>query len=80
VSNSTHSDFIYINMTKRKKLQVTAKYGSLEFTEIAWPYNENAHDGQVETCVDSICQQISDAGLAEMIDAFDFQKPQIIDV
>lgn len=57
-------------MTKRKKLQVTAKYGSLEFAEIAWPYNENAHDEQVGTCMESIRQQITDAGRAEMMDAF----------
>ena len=57
-------------MKKRKSLLVTAKYGSLDFHESAHPYDENAHDEQVETCVDSICQQISDAGLAEMMDTF----------
>ena len=51
-------------------LKVTAKYGSLEFSETASPYNENAHDEQVETCVESIRQQIADAGRAEMMDAF----------
>jgi hypothetical protein len=57
-------------MAKEKKLLVTARYGSLEFYEKAWPYNENAHDEQVETCLDSICQQIKDAGKAEMRNAF----------
>ena len=57
-------------MGKRKSLLVTAKYGSLVFTETARPYNENAHDEQVETCVKSIRRQISDAGLAEMMDTF----------
>lgn len=57
-------------MEKEKSLKVTAKYGSLKFSETASPYNKNAQDEQVETCVDSICQQISDAGLAEMMDTF----------
>lgn len=55
---------------KEKTLLVTAKYGPLEFQETAWPYNENAHDEQVEDCVESIRQQIIDAGRAEMMDAF----------
>ena len=57
-------------MEKVKKLLVTAKYGSLEFHETAWPYNENVHDAQVEDCVKNIRQQIIDAGKAEMMDAF----------
>ena len=57
-------------MDPNKKLLVTAKYGPLEFQETAWPYNENAHDEQVEDCVESIRQQIIDAGRAEMMDAF----------
>lgn len=57
-------------MAKEKKLLETAKYGSLEFHETAWPYNENVHDAQVEDCVKSIRQQIIDAGKAEMMDAF----------
>lgn len=57
-------------MKNRKKLLVTAKYGSLKFSEIASPYNKNAHDEQVETCVESICHQIADAGREEMMDAF----------
>ena len=55
---------------KEKTLLVTAKYGPLEFQETAWPYNENAHDEQVETCVESIRRQIADAGRAEMTEAF----------
>ena len=55
---------------KEKKLLVTAKYGSLDFSETAWPYNENAHDEQVETCLESITRQIDDAGKIEMFDAF----------
>ena len=43
---------------KEEKLVVTAKYGPLEFTENAWSYNENAHDEQVESCLESIARQI----------------------
>lgn len=57
-------------MEKEKKLHVIARYGSLKYQETAWPYNENVHDAQVEDCVESIRQQIIDAGRAEMIDAF----------
>lgn len=57
-------------METNKKLLVTAKYGSLKFSEIARPHNENAHDEQVETCLESIAQQIDDAGRTEMMDAF----------
>ena len=57
-------------MEKEKMLKVTAKYGSLEFSETARPYNENVHDAQVGDCVESIRRQIIDAGRAEMIDAF----------
>ena len=57
-------------MNKEKTLLVTAKYGSLEFHETVWPYNENVHDAQVEDCVESIRRQITDAGRAEMMDAF----------
>ena len=57
-------------MNKEKRLLVTAKYGSLEFQETAWQYNKTAHDDQVETCVESIRQQITDAGHTEMMDAF----------
>ena len=57
-------------MGKRKSLLVTAKYGSLDFHESAHPYDEKAQDEQVETCVKSIRRQISDAGLAEMMDTF----------
>lgn len=55
---------------KEEKLLVTAKYGTLEFSETAMPYNENAHDEQVETCLESIARKIDDAGKAEMVDAF----------
>jgi len=57
-------------MTTKKELLVTAKYGSLKFTETASPYNKNAQDEQVETCVENIRQQIAEAGKAEMMDAF----------
>ena len=57
-------------MTEKKNLLVIAKYGSLEFSETASPYNENAQNEQVETCVESIRQQIADAGRTEMMDAF----------
>ena len=55
---------------KEEKLVVTAKCGPLEYQETAWPYNENTHDEQVEDCVESIRQQIIDAGRAEMMNAF----------
>ena len=66
-------------MEKEKTLLVTAKYGSLKFSETASPYNKNAQDEQVETCMESIRQQIIDTGRAEMMDAFLVQKPQIIE-
>lgn len=64
-------------MEKKKTLFVTAKYGSLEFSETACPYNENAHDEQVETCLESIRQQIADAGRAEMMDVFQLSRKLI---
>ncbi len=66
-------------MEKKKRLLLTAKNGSLEFSETAWPYNENAHDEQVETCLESIVRQIENAGKAEMLDAFRLQE-QIIEI
>lgn len=66
-------------MEKKKTLFVTAKYGSLEFSETACPYNENVHDEQVEDCIESIVRQIDEAGKEEMTDAFQLQKPQIIE-
>ena len=57
-------------MEKEKTLLVTAKYGTLKFSETARPYNKNAQDEQVETCVESIRQQIINTGRAEMMDAF----------
>lgn len=57
-------------MERKKTLLVTAKYGSLKFSETASPYNKNAQDEQVETCVESIRRRITDAGRAEMMDAF----------
>ena len=65
-------------MKKRKSLLVTAKYGSLDFHESAHPYNENAHEEQVETCLESIAQQIDDAGKAEMTEAFTVEE-QIVE-
>ena len=41
-------------MVKQKRLKITAKYGPLEFSETAWPYNENAYDEQVDDCLESI--------------------------
>lgn len=57
-------------MDKEKKLVVIGKYGPIEFSEIAYPYNENVHDEQLETCVESINQQIADSGKEEMKNAF----------
>ena len=67
-------------MKNQKKLIVTAKYGSLEFSETAWPYAENAYDEQVEDCIESIRQLIIDVGIAEMMDVFQIQQPQIVEV
>lgn len=61
-------------MEKEKSLKVTANYGSLGFSEKAWPYNENAHDEQVEDCLKSIAQKIDDAGKAEMLKAFTVEE------
>lgn len=58
------------SMKQEKMLKVKAKYGSLEYSEIARPYNKNVQDEQVETCVKSIYRQIADVGKEEMIDAF----------
>lgn len=50
-----------------------ASNGSRQFTDTARPYNENAPKEQVETLKESIRKKIEDAGLSEMIDAFNFQ-------
>ena len=65
-------------MEPKKKLLVTAKYGPLKFQETAWPYNENAHDEQVETCLESIARQIDDAGKTEMTETFTVEE-QIVE-
>ena len=52
------------------KLKISARYGSLEYSETAYQYNKNAHDEQVDDCLRSIRRQIADAGQAEMMDAF----------
>lgn len=57
-------------MKTNKKLLVTAKYGSLECSETARPYDENAQDEQVETCVKSIRRKIANEGRTEMMDSF----------
>lgn len=57
-----------------KKLVVTAKYGSLEFEEFAYPYNSNAHQEQRETCISSIHKKIEKAGKSEMKDAFEYSE------
>ena len=62
--------FDYNDYGKRKDIASNSKYGSFEFQEEAWPYKKNAHDEQVETCVDSIHKQIGDSGRTEMVDAF----------
>lgn len=70
MGNSAYSNLKKTIMEKEKTLLVTAKYRSLEFHETAWPYNENAHYEQVETCMESIRQQIADVGRTEMLGAF----------
>ena len=64
-------------MEEKKRLLVTAKYGSLVFSETACPYNKNALDEQVETCLESIRQQIADSGRAETMDAFQLKSELI---
>ena len=66
-------------MGKIKKLLVTAKYGSLEYSEKAKPYIPSAEEDQARSCAESITQQIIESGRAEMLDAFQLQKPQIIE-
>ena len=65
-------------MEKEKTLLVTAKYGSLVFSETASPYDENAHDEQVESCLESIARQIDDSGKTEMTEAFTVEE-QIVE-
>ena len=66
-------------MGKIKKLSVTAKYGSLEYSEKAAPYIPSVEEEQAKSCAESITQQIIKSGKAEMLDAFQLQKPQIIE-
>lgn len=64
-------------MEQEKKLKVTAKCGSHEYSEIARPYNKNVQDEQVETCVKSIYRQIADVGKEEMMDDFQLTRELI---
>ena len=57
-----------------KKLIVTAKYGSLEFEEVAYPYNPNAHQEQLDSCISSIHQKMKEAGKYEMKDSFEYSE------
>ena len=57
-------------MRGKKKLLVTAKYGSLEYSEKAVPYIPSAEEDQAQSCAESIAQQIIKSGKAEMLDAF----------
>lgn len=66
-------------MGKIKKLLVTAKYGSLEYSEKAKPYIPSVEEDQARSCAESITQQIIQSGKAEMLNAFQLQKPQIIE-
>lgn len=61
-------------MNNEKKLKVTGKYGSFEFSETACPYNENAHGEQVVTCKESIRRQIINAGKEDMMNLFCFSE------
>ena len=45
-------------MGKIKNLLVTAKYGSLEYSEKAKPYIPSAEEDQARSCAESITQQI----------------------
>lgn len=66
-------------MEKEKMLKITAKYGSLEFSEIADPYIPSAEKDQARSCVESIVKQIVESGKAEMMEAFKLQKSQVIE-
>ena len=66
-------------MESKKKLLVTAKYGSLEFSETAEPFIPSVEEDQARSCAESIVEQIVESGKAEMLDAFQLQKPQIIE-
>ena len=66
-------------MGKIKKLLVTAKYGSLEYSEKAAPYIPSVEEEQARSCAESITQQIIESGRAEMLNTFRLQKPQIIE-
>lgn len=57
-------------MKTTKTLFVTAKYGSLIFSEHAYPYDPFNHSFQEESCKQSIIRQIVKAGRSEMLDAF----------
>lgn len=62
-------------MEKEKRILLgKAKYGSLEFTETADPYNENAREEQDVTLRQSLRKKIEDAGLSEMIDSFKYDS------
>lgn len=65
-------------MELKKKLLVTARCGSLEFSEIAEPYIPSAEEEQARSCAESITEQIIESGNEELLDAFQLQKPQII--
>lgn len=66
-------------MDSKKKLLVTAKCGSLEFSEIAEPYIPSIEKDQARSCAESITEQIIESGYEELLDAFQLQKPQVIE-
>lgn len=57
-------------MKKEKTLLVTARYGSLKFSDWAFPYDPFNHTYQVESCKKGVIRKILNAGLAEMLEAF----------
>lgn len=57
---------------KTKTLTVTASNGIQTFSETAHPYNENAHDEQYDSCVDSIHEQMKKAGVYETRESYVF--------
>ena len=66
-------------MESKKKLLVTAKCGSLKFSEIAEPYIPSVEEYQARSCAESIAEQIVESGNEELLDAFQLQKPQVIE-
>lgn len=58
----------------KKILTVTAICGKLKFDEFADPYNPAVQQEQYDSYIESIHQQMKEAGRYEMKDVFDISK------